>query len=162
MEQSGAISHFPTVGRWVVTAMPAGWIYVADFGIRQMSMDPKAITASVGLGQDNLGEEVGPAAYIEKQKELIGGHLKDAKFAGPQVIPFAGADEAHLLFVRHDVDTVGTMLHVQTYARLQDWLGIITLTTLEAQLRTVRPDYEAFVKGLRIGPPKVDEPAVSS
>jgi hypothetical protein len=78
--------------------------------------------------------------------------LKEAKFAGPQATAFAGADEAHLLFIRHSVDPVGSMLHAQTYVRLGDWVGIITLTTLEAQLRAVRPDYEAFVKGLRISP----------
>jgi hypothetical protein len=36
--------------------------------------------------------------------------------------------------------------------RLGIWVGIVTLTTLEAQLRAVRPDYEAFMKGLRISP----------
>jgi len=134
--------------------MPAGWIYIADFGIRQMAMAPGAITANVCLGQDKLDAEDGAAEYIEKQKALIGGHLKDATFAGPQPIPFAGAEEAHLLFVRHNVNAAGCMLHAQTYARLGDWLGIITLTTLEAQLRAVRADYEAFLKGLRIAPPR--------
>jgi hypothetical protein len=108
--------------------------------------------ASVGLGQDALGSENGLAQYIEKQKNLIESHLSDAKFAGPQATAFAGADEAQLLFVRHSVPSVGSMLHAQTYVRLGRWVGIITLTTQEAQLRTVRPDYEAFVKGLRISP----------
>jgi hypothetical protein len=44
------------------------------------------------------------------------------------------------------------MLHAQTYARLGNWVGIVTLTTLEAQLKAVRPDYEAFLKGLHISP----------
>ena len=110
-----------------------------------MPMAPGAVTASVGVGQDSLRAESGLAEYIEKQKTLIGGHLKEVKFAGPQAIAFPGADEAQLLFVRHNVDSVGSMLHAQTYARLGLWLGIITLTALEAQLRAVRPDYDAFV-----------------
>jgi hypothetical protein len=44
------------------------------------------------------------------------------------------------------------MLHVQTYVRVGRWVGIITLTTVEAYLKVVRPDYEAFLKGLRILP----------
>jgi len=130
--------------------MPAGWLYVADFGIRQITTAAGAV--------DALSAEDGIAGYIEKQKKLIGGYLKEAKFAGPQATAFAGADEAHLLFVRHSVDKVGNMLHAQTYVRLGDWVGIITLTAEEAQLRAVRPDYEAFVKGLHILPKPADEP----
>ena len=138
--------------------MPAGWVYVADFGIRQMPMAAGTIVASVGVGQDKLDAESGLAEYIEKQKKLIGNHLKEAKFAGPQATAFAGADEAQLLFVRHHVDAAGSMLHAQTYVRLGRWLGIVTLTTLEAQLRAVRADYEAFVKGLRILPDPTSAP----
>ena len=127
-----------------------------------MTMDAGTIAASVGLGQDILSSADGLPEYIEKQKELIGSYLKEPTFAGPQAISFAGAEEAHLLFVRHNVDSDGTMLHAQTYVRLGDWSGIITLTTLEAQLRVLRADYDAFVKGLHISPPKVEEPAVRS
>jgi hypothetical protein len=85
--------------------------------------------------------------------------LKEAKFAGPQATAFTGADEARLLFVRHNVASAGSMLHAQTYVRLGHWLGIVTLTALEGQLRAVRADYEAFVKGLRISPERASEPA---
>ena len=108
--------------------------------------------ASVGLGQDILSPDDNLAEYIEKQKKLIESHLSEAKFAGPQATAFTGSDEAQLLFVRHNVPSVGSMLHAQTYVRLGRWVGIITLTTLEAQLKAVRPDYEAFIKGLRINP----------
>ena len=132
--------------------MPAGWLYVAGFGMRQMAVAAGTIAASVGLGQDTLISTSGLTEYIEKQKKLIEGQLKEAKFAGPQATAFAGADEAQLVFVRHNVESVGSMLHAQTYVRLGDWVGIVTLTALEPQLRAVRPDYEAFVKGLRIAP----------
>ena len=49
-------TSFPTVGRWLVTALPRGWIYVANFGIRQMLDDPKSIPANVSLGQDELAQ----------------------------------------------------------------------------------------------------------
>lgn len=156
--QSGAVGNFPSVGRWSITTIPAGWIYVADFGIRQMPMAQGTVTASVGVGQDSLSSAGGLAEYIEKQKSLIGNHLKEAKFAGPQATAFPGADEAQLLFVRHNVDSVGSMLHAQTYTRLGLWSGIITLTAPEAQIKTVRQDYEAFVRGLRILPQPATEP----
>ena len=150
MAQSGVATQFPSVGRWTVTGMPAGWIFVAEFGIRQMVRDSATVAASVGVGQDTLKSAGELPEYIEKQKKLIEGALKEAKFAGPQATAFAGADEAHLLFVRHTVAGAGSMLHAQTYVRVGLWLGIITLTTLEDRLKAVRADYDAFVKGLRI------------
>jgi hypothetical protein len=132
--------------------MPGGWMFVADFGIRQMRMDARTIAASVGVGQDALSEASGLQEYVEKQKKLIGNHLKEAKFAGPQPTAFTGADEAQLLFVRHNAVEDGTMVHAQTYVRSGLWLGIITLTALEDQLKVVRPHYDVFVKGLHIRP----------
>jgi hypothetical protein len=152
LAQPGVVAQFPAVGRWSVTGMPGGWIFVADFGIRQMRMEAGSVAASVGVGQDTLDSEGALQEYVEKQMKLIGGYLKDTKFAGPQPTSFAGADEARLLFVRHDAVQAGNMLHAQTYVRSGLWLGIITLTTLEDQLKTVRPDYDAFVKGLHIRP----------
>ena len=132
--------------------MPAGWLYAADFGIRRMAVEAGRVGASVGLGQDMLSSDDALAEYIGNQMKLIESHLKEAKFAGPQATAFNSADEAQLLFVRHSVPNVGSMLHAQTYVRLGRWVGIITLTAQEEQLRTVRPDYDAFVKGLRISP----------
>jgi len=142
--------------------MPAGWIYIADFGIRQMKMDTRSVAASVGIGQDTLTSATGFAEYVAKQMKLIGGHLVEPKFAGPQSTPFPGADEAMLLFVRHNADSAGTILHAQTYVRFGLWLGIVTLTTLEEQLGAVRSDYDVFVKGLRILPLQTTGPAQQS
>jgi hypothetical protein len=129
-------------------------MYVADFGIRQMAAAPNTITANVSLGQDILAAEDSMGEYIRAQVKLIDGHLAGAKIAGPQPIAFAGAEEARLLFVRHRRGNVCDMLHAQTYVRVGLWLGIVTLTTPEPQLTAVRPDYEAFMKGVRILPPQ--------
>jgi len=149
--QAGAVSSFPKIGKWTVTAMPAGWIYIAGFGIKQMVATPGTVAASVGVGEDKLDDEGALAEYIEKQMKLIEGRLKEVKCAGPRAVQFAGADEAHLLFVRHRMESGRNMLHAQTYVRTGWWLGIVTLTTLEEQLGVVRADYDSFLKGLRIG-----------
>jgi hypothetical protein len=132
--------------------MPQGWIFAADFGIRQMMPDLRMIAANVALGQDTLETPDALAEYIKAQAKLIENHLADAKMAGPQPMQFEGAEEAYLFFVRHLPAGAPDMLHAQTYVRVGLWVGIITLTTPEAQLRAVRPDYDAFVKGLRILP----------
>lgn len=140
----------PFVGRWRVAALPAGWRYVADFGIKQILQAPQGIAANVSLGEDLLAAADALPGYIAVQGKLIEHHLLAPKMAGPQPIPFAGAEEAYLFFVRHTPEGTDNMLHVQTYVRSGTWVGIITLTTPEAQLQAVRSDYEAFVQGLRI------------
>ncbi len=127
-------------------------MYIAKFGIKQMTADPLVIPANVSLGEDTLSAPDGLPAYIAAQEKLIQSHLLLPRMAGPQLMPFAGADEAYLFFVRHTPNEAGNMIHVQQYIRAGLWVGIITLTTLESQLQAVRPAYESFAKGLRIIP----------
>lgn len=154
-EQPDASTNFPTVGRWRITALPSGWMYVINFGIKQMVQ--QGIPANVSLGEDVLATSNSLPDYIAAQGKLIEYHLLLPKMAGPQLMPFAGSEEAYLYFVRHTPDGSANMLHVQRYVRSGTWVGIITLTTLESQLQAVRPAYEAFVKGLRIIPAEVQE-----
>ena len=155
-EKTGAERSFPTVGRWRVTALPGGWMYVANYGIKQMVRDVAATAANVSIGEDVLGASDGLQGYIAAQSKLMQHHLSEAKMAGPQPMPFQGAEEAYLFFVRHRPNQPerepSTMLHVQQYVRSGLWVGIVTLTVPEVQLQAVRTDYELFVKGLRIMP----------
>ncbi len=143
---------FPSVGRWGATVLPNGWMLVANFGIRQITTDASQIAANVSLGEDVLQDENGLADYIAAQARLIEAALKNPKLAGPQPFAFPNADQSFLFMVRHTPNGLSDMLHVQTYVRVGLWVGIITLTTVEAYLKVVRPDYEAFLKGLRILP----------
>ena len=129
-------------------------MFVTDFGIRQMTSDPDTISANISLGQDALESVDGLAAYMELQAKLIQGKLTGVKLAGPQPTEFQGADEACRLMVRHSREGAPQMIHVQTYVRVGHWVGIITFTTPEAQLKASRGDYEGFVKGLRILSPE--------
>ena len=149
-EQAGAQTNFPTVGRWLVTALPRGWMYIAGFGIRQMQVDSQAAPANISLGQDQLSSPEGFGEYIANQSRLIQQFLVNPAIAGPQPTSFPGTAEALLFFVRHTSQDGLSMLHAQTYVRCDCWVGIITLTTPEAQLRAVRPDYDAFLRGLRV------------
>ena len=71
------------------------------------------------------------------------------KIAGPQPTAFPGSDEARLMLVRHTPPGIEPVIHVQTYVRIGTWVGIITLTSSEDQLRAVRPYSDQFQQGLR-------------
>ncbi len=131
---------------------------IQSFGIRQITSDSRAVAPSVGLGEDALAAEISLPEYIEKQKQLIGKALKEPAFAGPQPVVFQGADEALLLLVRHQLQSAASMTHFQTYVRLGLWLGIVTFTALHDAIPAVRPDYDIFVRGLRIAPATAAQP----
>ena len=133
-----------------MSVLPAGWLFVPNFGIRQITTSSNQIAANVSLGEDKLADEAGLAEYISGQAKLIESHIKNARMAGPQPSTFAGAEQAFLFMVRHNPDGIADMLHVQTYVRVGLWVGIVTLTTVESYLKQVRPEYEGFLKGLRI------------
>ena len=86
------------------------------------------------------------------QVKLIQHTLNEPKIAGPQPTTFPGSDEARLMLVRHTPPGIEPVIHVQTYVRIGTWVGIITLTSSEDQLRAVRPYSDQFVQGLHILP----------
>ena len=61
-----------------------------------------------------------------------------------------------MLMLRHQPLDQVSVFQVQHYMRSNRWIGIVTLTTLESELLKIRPEFEQFLKMLRIAP---DEPA---
>jgi hypothetical protein len=136
----------------MMTVLPQGWAVIYGFGIRQLSVGGPTILANVGLGQDNLETADDFSAYLDSQVEMIQSNLNAPKIAGPQPTAFPGSDEARLMLVRHTPPGIEPVIHVQTYVRIGTWVGIITLTSSEDQLRTVRPYSDQFVQGLHVLP----------
>ncbi len=142
-----------------MTALPSGWVFVADFGIKQIPSAPQQISANVSLVEEPIEAPDRLPGYIEEQKKLIEENIAGARIGGPQLYAFPGSEEAYLLLVRHTPEGAVAMLHIQTYVRVGSWLGIITLTTPDELLPAVRPHYDAFVRGLSILPPQQEPTA---
>ena len=158
--QPEAAWTYPSVGRWGVTVLPPGWMLVPGFGARQIGDNTQFVICNIGLSYDPLPQDKTLLEYIARQREMLLGKFPAAKFAGPQPVPFQNAEEAYMLLIRHAARDGVEMLHVQHYVRVADWIGVVTFTAPEQMLRTVRPDHELFLRGLRILPPQ-EEPAAS-
>jgi hypothetical protein len=141
-----------------MTVLPQGWAVIYGFGIRQAFPASQMILANVSLGQDDIASAEDFPAYVDSQVKMIQETLNVPKIAGPQPTAFPGADEACLLLVRHTPPGIEAVIHVQTYVRMGTWVGIITLTSSEDQLRTVRPYSDQFTQGLRVLPPQPTMP----
>lgn len=141
------VSGAARIGRWIVPGIPAGWTWIPGFGIQKQGAG--VVPSNVYLKEDELlaGNLV---LYIRAQVTLMQRTFLDPMIAGPAPIEFPGAQEAAMLMLKHQPMNGATVFQVQNYVRSAKWIGIATLTTLEPELLRVRPDFDQFMKLLRI------------
>jgi len=138
------------IGRWIIPTIPPGWAWVPDFGIQRQAQN--TVPSNVYLKQDELlaGDKL--IFYIQAQIAIMKRTFLEPLIAGPAPLEFPGADEGALLMLKHQPMNQMVVIQVQHYIRSSKWIGIATLTTLEPELLKVRPDFEQFMKLLRIEP----------
>ncbi len=138
------------IGRWIVPAIPFGWKWIPDFGIQRGG--ESTVPSNVYLKEDELlaGDQLG--IYIQAQITLMKRTFLDPTIAGPAPLQVEGVDESAMLMLKHQPMNQMTVIQVQHYLRSGKWIGIATLTTTETELLKVRPDFEQFMKLLRIQP----------
>lgn len=143
------------MGRWVISSVPAGWFFEPGFGLRHNTPDQPASNITVKDDILLAGNKLEP--YIRVQMEILKGRFAGCSFGGPGDSKLLSADESRMLLIRHQPANGLRVLQVQTYVRLGQWIGIVTLSTLEERLGTVRWDYEQFVSSLLIAPAQEPE-----
>jgi hypothetical protein len=149
-EQAGSHASAARIGRWIIPAIPFGWAWIPDFGIQRRAEN--TVPSNIYLKEDELPAGNQLILYIQTQIALMKRTFLDPAIAGPAPLEFPGADECSMLMLKHQPLNQVTVLQVQHYLRSGTWIGIATLTTTEAELLKVRPDFEQFMKMLRIQP----------
>lgn len=136
------------IGRWIIPAIPFGWAWIPEFGIQKQSEG--VVPSNVYLREDVLpaGDRLEP--YVKAQIAIMKQMFQEPMIAGPAPTEFPGADEAAMLMLKHRPMHQVSVFQVQHYVRSGNWIGIATLTTLESELLKVRPDFDQFMKLLRI------------
>lgn len=138
------------IGRWIVPAIPYGWTWMPEFGIQKRSEG--VVPSNVNLREDVLlaGDKL--ELYIKAQITIMKRTFMEPMIAGPAPLEFADAEEAAMLMLKHKPMHQVSVFQVQHYVRCGKWIGIATLTTLESEVLAVRPDFDQFMKVLRIAP----------
>jgi len=147
--QSASYAGAARIGRWIVTAIPPGWNWIAGFGIQRSSQNAPS---NVYLKEDEMVAGSQLMFYIQAQITVMKRTFKDPVIAGPVPSQFQEADECAMLMLKHQPMNQVSVFQVQHYMRSNRWIGIVTLTTLESDLLSVRPDFEQFLKLIRIAP----------
>ncbi len=146
--QPGISASAARVGRWVIPAIPFGWTWIPEFGIQKRCEG--VVPSNVYLREDELlaGDKL--ELYIKAQITIMKRTFMEPMIAGPAATEFPGAEEAAMLMLKHRPMHQVSVFQVQHYLRVGKWIGIATLTTLESELLKVRPDFDQFMKLLRI------------
>jgi hypothetical protein len=138
------------IGRWIIPAIPFGWTWIPDFGIQKRTEG--VIPSNIYLREDQLLAGNQLELYIRAQITLMKRTFVEPVIAGPAPLIFPDAAEAAMLMLKHRPMHQVTVFQVQHYVRSGSWIGIATLTTLEPELLKIRPDFDQFMKLLRIEP----------
>ena len=148
--QPANYSSAARIGRWIIPSIPYGWTWIPGFGIQKQA--PGVIPSNVFLKEDELLAGNQLALYIQAQVTLMKRTFLDPVIAGPAPLEFPDAAEAAMLMLKHRQMHQVTVFQVQHYVRSGKWIGVATLTTLESELLAIRPDFDQFMKVLRIEP----------
>ncbi len=148
--QVAGYTNAARIGRWIIPAIPFGWTWVPEFGIQKQAEG--VVPSNVYLREDELLAGNQLALYIKAQITIMKRTFLDPVIAGPASIEFPGAAEAALLMLKHQPMNQVSVFQVQHYVRSGKWIGIATLTTIESELLKIRPDFDQFMKLLRIEP----------
>ncbi len=148
--QSAAHASAARIGRWIIPGIPYGWTWVPEFGIQKRSEG--VVPSNVYLREDQLLAGDRLELYIRAQITIMKRTFMEPMIAGPVPAEFPEAAEAAMLMLKHRPMHQVTVFQVQHYVRSGKWIGIVTLTTLESELLQVRPDFDQFMKALRIEP----------
>lgn len=153
--QAARHANAARIGRWIIPAVPFGWNWIEGFGIQRTG--DNVTPSNIYLHEDELlaGDQL--ILYIQAQIAAMRRNFKDPAIAGPAPSTFPGAQYCAMLMVKHqpmnEMSVIqAPVIQVQHYMRSERWIGIVTLTTLETDLLKVRPDFEQFLKLLRIAP----------
>lgn len=149
--QAASFAHAARIGRWIIPAVPFGWKWIEGFGVQRSGEN--TTPSNIYLQEDELlaGDQL--ILYIQAQITIMKRTFKDPVIAGPAPSRFPGAQDCAMLMLKHQPMNQMSVIQVQHYMRNDSWIGIVTLTTLEAELLKVRPDFEHFLKLLRIAQP---------
>jgi pSer/pThr/pTyr-binding forkhead associated (FHA) protein len=135
-----------SIGSWAFHKIPSGWQIQEGLGIQQDVKD--VFPASIGAMEEPLGVGITLPQYVEAQTKMFREYLREPRIdaALPPAIP--GSAETVALEVRYSTKDGQSIYYHRVYARSGSTIGVLTLTTLENDLPSVRPAYDSVLAAI--------------
>ena len=143
-----AVSKLPapafSVMGWSFSALPENWQVQQEFGLQRNAQGefPSSVAASEeGLGGISLQQ------FVESQISMLRGYLRDPKIEPTMPPRIAGAEESLAVDVRHLTKDGKELVYRRIYSRSGLSVGVLTVTTLAADLPQVLQSLQPLLDG---------------
>ncbi|MGD0909404.1 MAG: FHA domain-containing protein [Candidatus Acidiferrales bacterium] len=134
-----------TIGGWTLSKIPGEWAAEGEYGIQRNV--PDAFASSAVVTEEPLGNGISLQEYVESQLAMLRQWLREPQIDATLPPTIRGADEAIAVEVRYKTKEGQGVFYRRVYARSGRRVGVLTLTTLQAELAQVRPAFETIVSG---------------
>lgn len=134
-----------TVGAWTFSKVPDQWSSEGEYGIQRNVAD--AFPSSAVVTEEPLGNGISLQEYVESQLAMLRQWLREPQIDAAMPPTIRGADEAIAVEVHYKTKEGQGVFYRRVYARSGRRVGVLTLTTLQAELAQVRPAFETIVAG---------------
>jgi len=136
-----------TIGKWTFSKIPEGWQIQEGLGIQMLTKDDKVFPSNIGAMEEPVGPGITLSQYVEAQTKMFREYLREPRIDAALPPKLPGATETIALEVRYNTKDGQSIYYHRLYVRSGSTIGVLTLTTLEKDLASVRPDYDAFLAG---------------
>jgi pSer/pThr/pTyr-binding forkhead associated (FHA) protein len=142
-ERAARGAAFSVMG-WSFPAAPAEWQVQEGFGLQQSGHEE--FPSSVAASEELLGG-ITLQQFVESQISILRGYLRDPKIE-PTIPPrVGGAEESMAMDVRHSTKDGRELVYRRIYARSGPSVGVLTVTTLAANLPQVLQSLQPLLDG---------------
>jgi hypothetical protein len=100
--------------------------------------------------EESLGPNITLQQYVEAQIKMFREYLREPQIDAVVPPKIHGAAETIALEVRYQTKEGQSIYYQRVYARRGRTVGVLTLTTLEKDLASIRADYEAALAAISL------------
>jgi hypothetical protein len=134
------------IGSWAFHKIPDGWKIQEGLGIQQIVTD--AFPATIGAMEEPLGPGLTLQHYVNAHTKMFREYLRDPKIDIARPPAIRGSEETVALEIRYSLKDGLPIYFRRAYSRCGSIIGVLTLTTLEKDLSSVRPLYDSVLSGI--------------
>jgi hypothetical protein len=129
---------------WTFPAAPAKWQVQEGFGLQHSGNEE--FPSSVAATEELLGG-ITLQQFVESQISMLRGYLRDPRIEPTMPPRVGGADESMAVDVRHSTKDGRELVYRRIYARSGASVGVLTVTTLAADLPQILLSLQPLLEG---------------
>lgn len=134
------------IGSWAFHNIPNGWQIQEGLGIQQVVKD--AFPSSIGAMEEPLGPGLTLQHYVDAHIKMLREYLPKPKIDVAVPTAIRGSLETVALEIQYSPKEGPSIFFRRDYVRCGSILGVLTFTTLEKELPSIRPVYDSVLSAI--------------